>query len=63
MLGCAGNPHLSLFATTMAPISMQFGLPVGMLAGFLHLVVVHNVGVMHGGMNLYNNGFSGGLRQ
>jgi len=51
----------ALFATTMAPISMQFGWPVGILAGFLHLAVVNSVGVIHGGLNLYNNGFSGGL--
>jgi len=57
----AGALLAALFATTMAPISMQFGWPVGVLAGFLHLVVVHNVGVIHGGLNLYNNGFSGGL--
>lgn len=57
----AGALLAALFATTMGPISMQFGWPVGVLAGFLHLVVVHNVGVIHGGLNLYNNGFSGGL--
>lgn len=51
----------ALFATTMAPISMQFGWHVGVLAGFLHQAVVNSVGVVHGGMNLYNNGFSGGL--
>lgn len=57
----AGALLAALFATTMAPISMQFGWAVGVLAGFLHLIVVHNVGVFHGGLNLYNNGFSGGL--
>src|SRR5690554_2269623 len=51
----------ALFATTMAPISMHFGWPVGILAGFLHLLVVNNVSIVHGGLNLYNNGFSGGL--
>lgn len=51
----------ALFATTMAPISMQFGWHVGVVAGFLHQAVVNSVGVVHGGMNLYNNGFSGGL--
>lgn len=57
----AGVLLAALFATTMAPISMQLGWPVGILAGFLHLAVVHNVGIIHGGLNLYNNGFSGGL--
>lgn len=57
----AGALLAALFATAMAPISMQFGWPVGILAGFLHLTVAHNVGVIHGGLNLYNNGFSAGL--
>ena len=34
---------------------------IGVAAGFIHLVVVHNVGIIHGGLNLYNNGFAGGL--
>lgn len=50
-----------LFGTTLAPISLQFGWPMGIAAGIIHLIVVHNVGVVHGGMNLYNNGFAGGL--
>jgi hypothetical protein len=27
----------------------------------LHLTLVVNVGFLHGGVNLYNNGFAGGL--
>lgn len=50
-----------LFSTTLAPISGHFGWPFGILAGFLHVCVVKNVGYLHGGMNLYNNGFAGGL--
>lgn len=57
----AGPLLAALFATTMAPISMQFGWPVGIIAGFMHMAVVNHVGMIHGGMNLYNNGFSGGL--
>jgi hypothetical protein len=57
----AGALLAALFATTMAPITLQFGWPIGLLAGFLHMAVVHHVGIIHGGMNLYNNGFSGGL--
>jgi len=34
---------------------------VGLLAGFLHSSVALNVGIVYGGMNLYNNGFAGGL--
>lgn len=51
----------ALFGTTLAPISGSYGPFMGMTAGFLHLFVVSNVGIIHGGMNLYNNGFSGGL--
>ncbi|MGL4392512.1 MAG: DUF1576 domain-containing protein [Fusobacteriaceae bacterium] len=50
-----------LFATTLAPISGVFGPFMGILAGFLHLFVVNNAAVIHGGFNLYNNGFAGGI--
>jgi hypothetical protein len=50
-----------LFATTLAPISGHYGYLAGILAGFLHLSLVSNLGYLHGGMNLYNNGFSGGF--
>lgn len=51
----------ALFGTTLAPIAGTYGWFSGVIAGFFHMVVVMNVGVMHGGMNLYNNGFSGGF--
>lgn len=51
----------ALFGTTLAPISGAFGWPFGILAGFLHMSMVVNVGYLHGGVNLYNNGFSGGF--
>lgn len=50
-----------LFSTTLAPIAGHFGWFSGMLAGVLHLALVTNLGYLHGGMNLYNNGFSGGI--
>ena len=50
-----------LFCTTLAPISGYFGWPYGILAGFLHSSVVLCTGTPVAGMNLYNNGFSGGL--
>ncbi|MGM0409738.1 MAG: DUF1576 domain-containing protein [Bacillota bacterium] len=50
-----------LFSTTLAPIAGFFGSLSGIIAGFLHLSVVMNVTYLHGGLNLYNNGFSGGL--
>ncbi len=51
----------ALFGTTLAPISGQFGWKAGVLAGFLHMSMVMNVGYLHGGINLYNNGLSGGI--
>ena len=50
-----------LFCTTLAPISGYFGWPYGLLAGFLHSSVVLYTSSPVAGMNLYNNGFSGGL--
>ncbi len=50
-----------LFATTLAPLSGQFGAIAGFLAGFVHLAMVERTGEWHGGINLYNNGFAGGL--
>ena len=50
-----------LFCTTLAPVSGYFGWPYGILAGFLHSSVVLYTGSPVAGMNLYNNGFSGGL--
>lgn len=50
-----------LLSTTLAPIAGEFGVLPGMLAGFLHSSVALNVGIVYGGMNLYNNGFAGGI--
>ena len=58
------NPSMQiagLFGTTLAPISGVFGWPFGILAGLLHSSVVLYSGSALEGMNLYNNGFSGGL--
>jgi len=50
-----------LFGTTLAPIAGEFGFLWGVVAGYLHSALVINVGSLHFGMNLYNNGFSGGF--
>lgn len=50
-----------LFSTTLAPIAGRYGTVVGIIAGAIHLTLVMNVGFLHGGVNLYNNGFAGGL--
>jgi len=51
----------ALFSTALAPIAGRFGFWAGILAGILHLPMVMHVGSLHGFMNLYNNGFAGGL--
>ena len=50
----------ALFAAGLAPIAGQFGVAAGIIAGFLHAVIVMCTGEMYGGLNLYNNGFSAG---
>ena len=51
----------ALFCTTLAPLAGRFGIIAGIIAGALHLPMVMHVGSLHGFMNLYNNGFAGGL--
>ncbi len=51
----------ALFGTTLAPVAGRYGVVAGILAGFLHMSLVTNIGFLHAGMNLYNNGFSGGF--
>lgn len=49
------------FSTTLAPIAGRFGLIYGIIAGILHYTVSINIGVIHGGINLYNNGLAAGI--
>jgi hypothetical protein len=51
----------ALFGTSLAPISGHYGWAWGVVAGFLNSSVALCSGVMHGGMNLYNTGFSAGI--
>ena len=56
------GPMLALlFSTTLAPIAGEFGILAGIIAGFLHSSLALNVGSVYAGMNLYNNGFAGGI--
>lgn len=48
-----------LFSTTIAPLAGEFGFLAGIIAGFLHKAVATNTGLIHGGLNLYNNGLAG----
>ena len=50
-----------IFCTTLAPITDYFGPFAGVLAGFLHSSVVLYAGSPLAGLNLYNNGFAGGI--
>ncbi len=60
-VNATGAVLAALFGTTLAPIAGTYGWPYGILAGFFHMAVVMNVGFLHGGLNLYNNGFAGGF--
>ena len=58
------DPHIllaALFGTGLAPISGTYGWFFGIVAGFINSSVVLNSGILHGGMNLYNTGFSAGI--
>ncbi|SEK17715.1 Protein of unknown function [Carnobacterium iners] len=50
-----------LFVTSLSPIAGHYGAIAGFIAGALHLTLVVNIGFLHGGINLYNNGFAAGL--
>lgn len=51
----------ALFGTTIAPIAGDFGFILGIIAGYVHLLLVTNMGLLHGNLLLYNNGFTGGI--
>ncbi len=60
-LSAPGPILAALFGTTLAPLAGEFGAHVGVAAGFIHLFMVVRTAAWHGGIDLYNNGFSGGL--
>lgn len=51
----------ALFGTTLAPVAGVFGPVTGFVIGGIHMLLVTNTSILHAGMNLYNNGFTGGL--
>lgn len=57
----ASSIMIMLFATNLAPIAGKYGFVAGLIAGFIHVGVVSNLAFLHGGLNLYNNGFAGGF--
>ncbi|MFP4105186.1 MAG: DUF1576 domain-containing protein [Phycisphaerae bacterium] len=60
-LAAPGPILAALFCLTLAPVAGEFGWKIGLLAGFLHFAMVERTGAWHLGVNLYNNGFAGGL--
>jgi uncharacterized protein YacL len=57
----SSNALAILFSTGLAPIACKFGWFWGIFAGFMHVSVAINIGLLNGGFNLYNNGFAGGF--
>ncbi len=60
----AADPSIvlaALFGTTLAPIAGRFGWHWGIVAGLIHSSAALSVGALHGGLNLYNNGFAAGI--
>ena len=51
----------ALLSTGLAPVAGQYGVVWGIIAGYIHLSVNLHVSHMHGGLNLYSNGFAAGL--
>lgn len=49
------------FASGLAPISGEYGVIAGIVAGALHYCLVTSVPAIHGGFNLYNGGFTAGI--
>lgn len=59
--GSTASLLAALFGTTVAPIAGTFGPLAGLIAGALHATLVQFIGIVHAGVNLYNNGFTGGF--
>ena len=60
-LAQSGVMSILLFTSSLAPITLHFGIGWGLMAGALHLLVAPALGDVHGGLNLYNNGYTAGV--
>ena len=60
-IGSPSSQLAILFVTAVSPVAGEYGPAAGFVAGMLHYILVQVVGSLHGGLNLYNNGFAGGL--
>jgi len=49
------------YANGLSPISDKYGFPFGILASFMHYILVTSVPLLHGGFCLYNGGFTAAL--
>ena len=49
------------YANGLSPISSEYGFQYGFLAAFMHFCMVTTVPQLHGGMCLYNGGFTAAL--
>lgn len=50
-----------MFLTGLAPICGTFGMIPGIIFTYVNVSIALNTGVLHGGLNLYNTGFSIGI--
>ncbi|MBR2809393.1 MAG: DUF1576 domain-containing protein [Erysipelotrichaceae bacterium] len=51
----------TLFSTCIAPITIRAGWIWGIIGGMIHVSIAINIAFASGWLNLYNNGFTGGL--
>jgi hypothetical protein len=50
-----------LFVTAVSPIAGRYGPFIGMIAGFIHILITPLAYAFQGGFDLYNNGFAAGF--
>ena len=50
-----------LFVTAVAPIAGRYGPLIGIIAGFIHIIITPLAYLFQGGFDLYNNGFAAGF--
>lgn len=50
-----------LFVTGLAPLAGDFGFVIGVLVGFIHVMITPLAFTFQGGFDLYNNGFAAGF--
>lgn len=55
------NTLAILFSGCLAPVAGEFGVIAGIVTGFLHVNTITHIGFLNSGLNLYNNGYAGGL--